>query len=362
MEGLDTLTPNDALTPEWPSFSRDVKSRYSFFVTHNRGVFFFSLDSWVQSLEQELHSNECHGAPFRLDIIRNSAGTLRERILSFNHEDSDDVVDKTANASLIFQDSDLGYFLLTSVGGQPQAATFDWPSPDMVSTPDEEEDESYMPQMDALALGPARSAYQAPASLWEVSAMPSFFDRYVPNHQRRVMKEDNIRLSTATLDIMTAAHRVISHETHKFGTAAADLFRRCERLQDELRDQISRANEVAYRTERIVGQDADSYLDDIEEKATTVDSRLDRIKKRHEELTSRYEALRRNFSRVDRKELSEKERLWSSEVEKMDESVGNPAADQAADQDEGELVERSEQWQRYEKVYDPSRVKIYDCC
>ena len=86
LEGLETLSPTDQLDLEWPTFTEDVQSRYSFFITHSKGVFFFSLEPWVQSLEQELQSSESLGAPFRMDVIKNGPGTLRERMLAFNYE------------------------------------------------------------------------------------------------------------------------------------------------------------------------------------------------------------------------------------------------------------------------------------
>ena len=354
LEGLETLSPTDQLDLEWPTFTEDVQSRYSFFITHSKGVFFFSLDPWVQSLEQELQSNENLGAPFRMDIIKNGPGTLRERMLIFSH-DQDLISDSSVPACLVLDDSDLGYFLLTHVNGEPKAAILEKPRPEP-ETPaeDEEEEVSYerSSELDRLALrNPAREIYQAPQVFSKASALPEFLDKNVPSRHRKLMKE-HVRMSTATLGLMTSAHRVISKETHLLGVAAADLFRRCERLQDELRDQISRANEVAHRTEVIVGEDADQYLGNSTGKGHgALDERLQKVRDRQHELASRHEKLREKFSKAG-EEVSEKEKLWFAEVKKTARSVGVEVKEQNQKQDDERDGQESEPetLQRYRDV------------
>ena len=344
LEGLETLNPSDLLDLEWPTFSEDVQSRYSFFITHSKGIFFFSLDPWVQSLEQELQSNEGLGAPFRMDIIKNGPGTLRERMLTFSHE-QDLESESSVAACLAFEDSDLGYFLLTIVNGEPKAAILEKPQPETaVPFEDEEEEETLkrMRDMDTLSLrGPAREIYQAPQIFSGRSTLPEFFDKHVPSHHRKLMKE-NVRMSSATLGLMTSAHRVISSETHLLGVAAADLFRRCERLQDELRDQISRANEVAHRTEVVVGEDADQYVGNTTGKGhATLDERLKKVRDRHQELASRHEKLREKFNKTGA-DVSEKEKLWFAEVRNTAFSIGVETEERTQKQDEDEEGQDSE--------------------
>lgn len=348
-EGLDTLSPVEQLDQQWPTFSEDVNSRYSFFATHNSGVFFFSLDPWVQILEKELQNSEKLGAPLRIDVIKNGPGTLREQILSFD-QDRDSALDSIspATACLNFQDSDLGYFLLTSVGGQPEAATLDKPYQPYekpMPTLDDDDGEDFMPDMNLLKLGPARSIYHPPDAFYAESSLPRFIDTHVESRHRRMMKEE-VRLSTVTLDLMTQAHRVLSQETHQLGLAASDLFRRCERLQDELRDQINRANEVAQRIEKVAGEDADPYLDSIRgRRSPSLDDRLQTARSRQGELAGRYEALRKKFGSVGGKTLSEKEQLWIAEVGRTQENVAPPSAEHEED---AELA--SELWHRCREV------------
>lgn len=356
LEGLETLSSTDQLDFEWPTFTEDVQSRYSFYITHSKGVFFFSLDPWVQSLEQELQSSESLGAPFRMDIIKNGPGTLRERILTFNYE-KDSLPNPFVAACLVFDDPDLGYFLLTPVSGEPKAAILEKAQPEIeIPIEEEEEEVSFVsiPDTDRLSLrNPAREIYQAPQVFSRGSSLPEFLERNVPNRHRKLMKE-HVRMSTATLDLMTCAHRVISKETHLLGVAAADLFRRCERLQEELRDQISRASEVAHRTEVIVGEDADEYLGNSLGKGhVTLEERLEKVRSRQQELASRHEKLREKFSKAG-EEVSEKEKLWFAEVEKTAHSVGVGTKEQTQKEDEEEDGQESEPetLRRYQEARD----------
>lgn len=344
LEGLETLNTTDSLDLEWPTFTQDVQSRYSFFITHSKAVFFFSLEPWVQSLQRELRSNESLGAPFRMDVIKNGPGTLRERMLTLSHE-QDLESESSVAACLVLEDSDLGYFLLTTIDGEPRAAILEKPRPEpAVALEDEEEEETFKSvlDMDTLSLrGPARETYRAPQIFSRASTLPGFFDKHVLNRHRKLMKE-NVRMSTATLDLMTSAHRVISKETHLLGVAAADLFRRCERLQDELRDQISRANEVAHRAEVIIGEDADQYVGNTTGKGhVTLDERLTKVRGRHQELTYRHEKLRERFSKAG-EEVSEKEKLWFAEVKKTADSMGVEVEEQPQKQEEEEEGHESE--------------------
>lgn len=356
LEGLETLNSTDLLDLEWPTFTGDVQSRYSFFVTHSKGIFFFSLDPWVRNLEQELQSNESLGAPFRIDIIKNGPGTLREKMLTFSPE-QDSVSDSCVAACLVLEDSDLGYFLLTSVNGTPKAAILEklWLDSAVPVKEEEEEEEDILKttlDTDMLSLrGPARETYQVPQIFSTGSSLPKFLGQNVLSRHQKLMKE-NVRMSTNTLDLMTSAHRAISKETHLLGVAAADLFRRCERLQNELRDQIRRANEVAHRTEVIVGEDADQYVGNTTGKGhAALDERLKKVRSRHQELASRHEKLRERFSKAG-EEVSEKEKVWFAEVKKTADSVGVEAEEQTQKQGEAEDGQGSEPetLQRYQDV------------
>ncbi|MCJ1468524.1 hypothetical protein MMC07_007153 [Pseudocyphellaria aurata] len=315
-EILETLKHENALV-EWPAFSPDACSPHAFFVTHSQGVFFFSMDPWLKSLENELQNTSTTGSTFRIKVLKNGPGTLRERLLGFDQERPFKQLGP-ATACVVLDDSDLGYFMLTSVGGQPQATILDKPgveTPEVLPIDDEHQ---YGPDQSTLHIGPPRSVYTVPESFSANSLLPTFVNKQVQLRHKKLLKEE-VRLSPVTLGLMTDAHRIVSDETHRIGVSAADLFRRCERLQEELHDQIRHLNNTAYRIEGLLGKNSDDYRVDGErgggEKGNAVVlKRLEDAKDRQKELVERFERLRGKATGSGGKNLSEKEGLWISEI------------------------------------------------
>ncbi|KAI9808518.1 MAG: hypothetical protein M1827_007223 [Pycnora praestabilis] len=326
LESIETMRLKDVQNTTWPAFTVDPLSKYSFFITHGNGVTYLSLSPWIVRLESELQNAGDAGASFRMEVFMEGSKTLRESILYIpKDEDRKEPIeaDQSSDLSgcLVFQDSDLGYFLLTVASTQPYTVTLDQPNQNSLHETNGVSTERYESEMKALVLSQPRSVYSAPASLWSHSALPTFLDTHVPTRHKRTMKEE-IRLSTATLDLMTEAHRVLSQETHQLGIAAADLFRRCERLQDEFRDQIRRANDVAYTVDQITGDDADDLGENDRPRGNAgLEQRVENVMSRQTDLNARADMLRRKLARSGGKDLSEKEQAWASEVDRMELSI-----------------------------------------
>ena len=309
---------------------------------------FLSLDPWIGKLEDELRSSggEATGTDFRVNILTEIAESFREQILKYNHR-ADSGGARYVTAPVVLQDSVLGYFLLTMHDEQPQAVILDSPLDRIIQDRDYSSGHDYEPDLKMLTLGPAKSAYQPPQTLWAESSLTRFRDTHVQSRHKKLLKEE-IRLSSAALDIMTEAHRVLSQETHQLGIAAADLFRRCERLQQEFRDQIRRVNEIASRVERLNDEDADDYDDSDSTKGSAkLDKRLQTARKRHEDISTRHEALRRKLIRAGTKDLSSKEQSWIAETNKVATSVLNNEDDHIPGPEE----QKHELLERYDEVF-----------
>ena len=125
VESLDTIK-NGEETATWPTFTKDVHSRYSFFVTTATNVVFLSLSDWVPRLEAELQAEDTAGSAFRLQVLCDGNVTNRERILQVSDADITAQNEHLA-ASLVFYDFDLGYLLLTYHPSNPYAAVMDTP-------------------------------------------------------------------------------------------------------------------------------------------------------------------------------------------------------------------------------------------
>lgn len=345
-ETLDTLKPDEAFDDEWPSFSLDPYSRYSFFVSHTKGVYFFSLDPWLQAVENEYQNSSTDGTEFRINVLKNGPGVFRERILYLDTPELDGSRNKTTSC-VVLEDSDLGYLLLTCSGEQPHAVIFDQPNVGLSDPWLLKEEEEYQPNQEVLTLGPVRCAYQPPASFWAPSSLTAFFDNQIQQRHKKTLKEE-IRLSTNTLDLMTEAHRILSQDTHQLGLAAADLFRRCERLQDELRDQIKRTDEAARRIEQMVDENGDDY--NVPEGTpggkNRLEKRLQHALAKQRRLTDRHEYLRREVARSSAGGLSEKEEVWVAEIKKMGKLVIDDVEGKDQEEDERPLKPQ----QRYQEA------------
>lgn len=316
---LDTCRSGEVWEGNWPMFSPDVKSRYSFYITDTSSISFVSLTPWVSRLETEMEEGAA-GTDFRIDLLVKNQGSIRERI----HTEKSDDHSAPLSASVVISSPDLGYCLLSATPYAPVLLTFESPENELDSyhrlpSP------AYDPEPDKpLILCEPRPVYQ-PAHVLEVnSALPIFLQKLEHSKYKRMLKEE-IRLSPAALTIMTDAHKLLSEETHRIGAAAAELFRRCERLQIELRSQIKKANDVASRVEAVTGDDSDDGpavgANEILEK------RIEEARERQKEISDRLERMRKKVSKGITRELSDKERAWIEEVHELEDSVLSKAGE-----------------------------------
>ena len=317
VESLDTLKTTEASSSNWPTFSKDVLSRYSFFVTTATNVVSFSMSSWAQRLEAELQSEDASGSEFRLGVICDGEFIKRQRILQVSEADVTAQKEHLA-ASLLFYDYDLGYLLITYHPSNPYAAIMDAPEESFSAAMELYENKSPVPGSNPLP--PRRAPYQVPAVLYANSPLDSFVEKHVPHRQRQTLKE-HVRMSPATLDLVTTAHRVLSAHTNALERAASDLFRRCERLQGEMKDQLKQLSDVAERIKGVTSEiDEDGNRKEGVRDSKALDNRVQAARDRQDQLVQRYEALRKKVLNSGGRPLSEKEKAWNAEVNALSES------------------------------------------
>ncbi|OCL08466.1 hypothetical protein AOQ84DRAFT_364084 [Glonium stellatum] len=342
------ILPNGAdgkLELSHPTITADIHSGYSFFVTHERGIFYISMSSWIQKLEQELSTAQNEGAEFRLNLFLDDARSLVEHTIRVSKERYEKSSIDIASC-VIIDDSDIGYFLLTTVNGEPCAAALD------VSIDDVFLDDPVVERHMSLDMGDLpqrlelRQSYQPPQAFWMRSELASFIEHRVPARRRGSLKEE-VKLSPATLELLMNSHRILSQETHQLGLAAADLFRRCERLKEEFRDQIFRASQLATRIDGVTGDDEDDFDADEERivGSAKIEKRLEEVKLKQHNLISQHERIRKKLAKVGARELTEKEEAWVVELDKMDHSIDGNQTD-GVNRENGEVPT----WQRFDEV------------
>lgn len=298
------------------------------FITHSSGVSYVSLSSWTSRLEDELKTASQSGSTFRLDVFLEGLQSLIEHPIQVKGDLTQSPQNSPHIASaLSFKDPEIGYFLLTAVSGQPYATILDLPDSELLSpdTPSAYYNEALAPNLSSSLTGvvpqyETRAPYKPSSAFWMNSTLPNFLRDTVPQRERHLVTEE-IKLSARSLGLMQQAHRILSQETNDLGAAAADLFTRSERLVRELREQITRVVLIRDRVELVVGGGVADGEDGEKEGAERVEERLQNARRRQEELSERYEALRRKVGSLGGKELSAKEKMWMKEVENVDETL-----------------------------------------
>ena len=314
-QSLDVLTSLESAEERWPMISPDTTSRYSFFVTHPTSITHVSLAPWVFRLESELQSDSQAGSDFRIDLLVSGQSSTRERLYT-NPGYGDSHLPLAAAVAI--RDPDLGYFLLSATPFEPVAMLFDTPDDDFEPigsvSPVYDKDAEVQP----LDFYEPRPVFQPSHAFDESSALPALLEQLRTSRHKTIVNQE-VRLSPLTLQVFTNAHKILSEETYRLGIAASELFLRCEKLQTELRQQITKANEVKARVEAVTGEDQDDEAPESSNAA--FERRLDAAKERGEALSRRLEKMRKTVTKATSRELSDKERSWVNEVKTMGASI-----------------------------------------
>ncbi|ROV94645.1 hypothetical protein VSDG_06198 [Cytospora chrysosperma] len=312
-ETIDILDLSEVTPDCWPVFSEDATSRYSFFVTHNSGITEMSLSPWVFRLEGELNGEPDHRSDFRIGLIANAT----------SHYDRIYVEPPPGNslaACVAIRDPDLGYFILSATPSDPVALILESPedeTPPIKSSSSPSPFYEQTPEQKApLEVYTPRPAFQPSPAFDQPSYLPQFRQGLMTSKHVALMQQQ-IRLSPATLKIFTTAHQILSQESGRLNEAVSELFRRCDALRSELKEEITKANDLKGRIDRITGgDDEDSPSDD-----TRLTRALMERRRKQDELMQRFENLRKKIHQRSSRELSDKERAWGDEVRRYAQSL-----------------------------------------
>jgi nucleoporin NUP82 len=314
---LDTLTPAEMEAPDnWPVFSTDATSRYSFFVTQSTGITFVSLTPWVFRLEAELQAESEAGAKFRIDLLVKANGSTRERVYTQKREKG------LLAACAAIRDPDLGYLVISATYQAAVAVFFDAPEHELTPrartaspSPAYDEQEDRKP----LTIWEPRPYFHASGGLDAGTHLPKLLDNLKTGRRKPLMQQE-VRLSPATLEVFADSHRVVSADIQPLNEAVAELFRKCEALQAELREQIGKANEVRHRVEAISGDNVEDDEEPVSDNLH-VRSRLGLAQTRQEELVKRMQRLKGKLGKATNRELSDYEKAWVGEVGALERTV-----------------------------------------
>lgn len=335
---IDTITLEDSgsnAANNWSMFTGDVVHNFNLFLTASKTIYSLSLEDWITRLAAELTGVEPIDPGFktRLETTCESQVCITNKLLQV-----DEPTDILA-APAVVDDVSLGYFILSTAKSSAYLVFFDQAhlraptiglsSPELTATSPnrlnpqhiklpEQEDPNELENL------PTRSPY-VPAPIFGASHVSPLnqMKQRLPSNLKRAIVEKPIRLSPAMLEIMTLTHRTISAQSGELEKAAAELFRRCERLREELGNQVKQMSELAQRLQQLKSGTDEDEDGDVGEKKS-VDTRIRNAQERQSKLMARYEALRRKVGRVGtaKRELSTKEIAWVEEIDALGRNVG----------------------------------------
>ncbi|KXT15387.1 hypothetical protein AC579_2195 [Pseudocercospora musae] len=316
------LAPDDQQGEEaWPTFTPSPADRYEVFSTQPTGIYNLSLRPWIRPLEDELSAPlaATEGIDFRMNVILESSPTTVSRLTAEVDEPLDDI-----NAAISILDNNVGYITLASSGKTPIAAILDVP----VYAAHPYLPDSYEPQA-ALTAAEGRTPYQPADVFFHASKLPGLLECWRSESANGVVAGDIkglVNFSPYTLQKVTEAHRVVSSETHSVGLAVADLFRRCERMMNEMKAQIERVRELSNRVNSVTGEDEFPEQKAGERELVRggklkMENRVRQRQEKTQEIHDRVEKLRKKMRGLGRKELSAKERAFAEEVERISKTV-----------------------------------------
>lgn len=330
---VETITlAGDNVSSPFQSVTPDVHTDFSFFVSHASGVFYVSLEPWVRKLENELYEPQSGGADFRLQRLLESAHTVAERCIRRNVRDTS----KDVTSCVVIEDANIGYMVLTTFNNEPQAVILDAPEEGL---PSDEQLEEYMAR--ALPGGENREPWQPPREFWENLDLHGALQNV---RRSKVSWSDEIKLSPANLEVLMTAHRLLAEHTEKLQVQVSDLFNRCQRLQDEYRDQISRAAQAVERIDAITGKD-DARNGSNLYGSEKMDDRLLKVQAKQLAQKERYLNLRRKMALINTTKLSDKEIQFVEELQTMESSIDKSGQRLTDDMDGSDVPV----WQRLDR-------------
>ena len=314
---LETIKLYETARPSWPVFSTNNMSRESLFVTHSMGVSYLDPTTSLTRLSGELEEANDRSGDSRLKMLAHNNQASIDLFLRFPEDRGSAARGPTA--CIHVSDEDFGDWLLTVDHAQPHAVHLDFSGLELLF---EGNDYDYTVDTELKKLFPedARESYQPPQELWAHTALPHFTDAQKSGPTRQLIERE-IRLAPASVNIMMEAHRILGSESETLQNCVSSLFQRCERMQDELRAQLVRVHEISSRVDSVLEDMGDIPSDESEDASSNIPQRLEDVRERYRESQQRFEDIRAKMNQLDRRPLSDKERLWIKEVDNMDRTL-----------------------------------------
>jgi nucleoporin NUP82 len=333
LSGVVDVSPQDLIS-SWPVFTPDTNADYSLFLTGSKQIATLTFGDWAARIAAETSSSSFSdaGIEMRLKTMCSSQICVYDELLNIMDSANPAEEGENLTAPVVFDDAELGYMLVTATESQAFSLSFDTAhSAEVLNFEPFQSQRSQtsfalnmsmnsVPDTADAPVVPQRAPYAPSKVLYKSTTGPlkEVLTKNLPQRQRMTLTQP-IRLSPATLDLMTSAHRMLSSQTKVLDRAAAELFRQCDRMREELADQVKQMTDLADKLQNL------GRTEDGEESSSSIslEERIDNAREKQARMQKRFEDLRRKSGRAKgKKELSEKEVAWIDEIGTLGRIVG----------------------------------------
>jgi nucleoporin NUP82 len=310
-----------------PMITPDTQSSYSFFVTHSAGVTHVSLDSLIELLQAELLDPVQDGANLRVDLFLDSAKPTIESIIKFDKDQRK--INSSILACIVLIDSDVGYFVLSSVSGHPYAVTLDTRYRDTMQDSTQSTNQQLSLYQDSFDETQPRQPYEADDGFYAQSQVPTFLRNLAS--RAAIPLHENIRLSPETLSILLEAHQLFSKECQNLSKAVARTHIACNILLGDFQDQITKVRGVARRIDAVTGNDEEEYGDDDKQERgkDRIEARMQRVLDRQQKLGAKYKNIQKKLASLSGPNVSQREKEFIEEIDSISADLRDEPSDSA---------------------------------
>ncbi|KAF2673284.1 hypothetical protein BT63DRAFT_451320 [Microthyrium microscopicum] len=341
-------SPNTRIPEDFfPSLTPDVMSSYAFFLTHPAGVFYFSLESWMERLRDELEEPGEAGVQFRVEMLLENAEPAFEHILKLSPDLPAASTNSGIPACCVLNHPDVGYLVMTTVNGQPFCAVLDTQHRELFASSTMSDSRAGLNSLDAeaspLLLMPpdAREPYAPDNRFYTNSPLPAHIAALPARF--KIPLSENIALSGQALDLLIHAHQIVSNESQQLSEAAAKTFEACNRMLNEYHDQIAKVRDLSHRVEAITGEDEEAFesdASDAEVGTRRLQVRVDTAKARQDELIAKAQRVARKLGTLSGRQMSDRQKEFAGDTTRMAGDFGLDADGKADAHADAALLKR----------------------
>jgi nucleoporin NUP82 len=302
----------------WPTFTKDPHSTQLWFVNHLSGVTAFSLKPWLSHLAAGLEEEED-----LLQLLANSPKTQLQNIV--------DTARNAVDGTLVVYEAYIGYLLIASHAAGLSSVEFDEPLAAEAFLPDDDTSFTlqapirrytgdlaatpratrFLPAPSATPPPPATTPPPQPISILQPPFVPSAeFSKpsQLPTLLRGIKDAKKpVMFSAQSLTAFKQARDTLKSEFDALMAGAQEMYDRAAAQRLEYHKQLETLNAIYQR----VGNVRDRG----------VKERLERFVERQEQMQKRAEGMLRELITKNVVGLSDAEKKWGREVERMMERV-----------------------------------------